>query len=54
MEHVEWAAVDGGRIIPIEGATCPADVMRSTHYHGSRGPIGVAKRIDSGEWEHLR
>lgn len=49
----EWAVVDRGRIIPIEDATCPADVMRSCHGHGSVGPRGVAFRDDDGEWEHL-
>lgn len=50
----EWAAVDRGHIIPIAGATCPADVMRSTHYHGTHGPVGVARRGNPDtEWEHL-
>ena len=45
----EWAVVDpylGGRIIHIDGATSPADVMAATHGHGTHGPVGVAWRED--------
>lgn len=53
-EHVEWAAIDNGRYIVVEGATCPADVIASAHGHGNHGPIGVAKRVvHVGEWEEL-
>lgn len=49
----EWAVVDSGRTIHIEGATCPADVMAATHGHGTHGPVGVAWRDDAGEWTAL-
>lgn len=43
----EWVVVDpypGGRIIHIADATSPADVMASTHGHGTHGPVGIAWR----------
>lgn len=53
MTAYEWAVIDAGRIIYIPEATCPADVMRETHGHGSHGPVGVARRLPGGEWGPL-
>lgn len=50
----EWAVVDRGQTIHLEGATCPADVMALAHGHGTHGPIGVARRpVIRGPWAEL-
>ena len=50
----EWAVVDRGLTIHIEGATCPADVLGLAHGFGTHGPLGVAYRDAGGEWIELR
>ncbi|KAB2806979.1 hypothetical protein F9L07_28515 [Pimelobacter simplex] len=40
----EWAVVDRGRTIHIEGATCPADVLAGAHGHGAT-QVGVVRRL---------
>lgn len=48
---VEWAVVDGDRVIHIEGATCPADVMTSAHGHGATRVGVVSRTVTRGAWE---
>lgn len=48
----EWAVVDSGRTIHIEGAESPADVMASVHGFGTL-QVGVSYRDDRGPWVAL-
>lgn len=54
LVETEWAVINNGLIIHIADATCPADVMRATHGHGTHGPVGVARRtVTRSPWQHL-
>lgn len=54
LVETEWAVINNGQIIHIADATCPADVMRATHGHGTHGPVGVARRtVTRSPWQHL-
>lgn len=51
--EVEWAVVDRGRTIHIEGATCPADVLAGAHGHGAT-QVGVARRtVTRTPWQPI-
>ncbi|GAA4075659.1 hypothetical protein ACFFOS_27465 [Nocardioides kongjuensis] len=55
LVDIEWAVVDRGQTIHLEGATCPADVMALTHGHGTHGPVGIARRtVIRTQWEEIR
>ncbi|UUW88380.1 hypothetical protein [Pimelobacter simplex] len=49
--EIEWAVVDRGRTIHIEGATCPADVLAGAHGHGATQVGVVRRRVWRTDWE---